>query len=293
MNENCDITLGLLGPDGTFTAEVGYNYVERRGLTPRIQWYKSIEDCFRAVEDSEVDRAVVPMLNSTADAGWVNQTLRGLRDNGIMIYDEQILPIRHHLAALPGVTLGEIEYIWSKDKAVQQCSRYLADLGKDREKELEVEYTSSTAAATTRIKEGGLRTHAAIVSQRAVDLYGLEVLARDIQDDPRNKTRFIVISKQDHDSTGDDKTTILFEFKEVEDAGLLDRILHEFSRRGISLRYIQSLPKNGSLDDFTFYCDINGHREGKYLKEAIEAVEKNVDLNYFKVLGSYPVYRKT
>jgi prephenate dehydratase len=293
MNENCDMMLGLLGPDGTFTAEAGYNYIERMRIAPRIKWCSSIEACFGAVEKCEAERAVVPILNSTTDAAWVNQTLKGLRENGIMIYDEQILPVRHHLAALPGAMPEDIEYISSKDKAVQQCGMHIAALEKKLGKKLEIEYVNSTAASAQRIRDENLKNHAAIVSQRAVDIYGLDILVRDMQDDKANKTRFIIISRYDHEPTGDDKTTVLWEFKDAEDSGLLNRILSEFSARGISLRYIQSLPKDGSLDNFTFYCDIRGHREGKCLKEAVEAVQRNPDIIYFKIMGSYPAYRKT
>ena len=184
------IRLALLGPDGTFTAEAGMDYIKRRGISAEIKWYRKIEDCFDAVEKQEADRAMVPILNSTTTAAWINETLKKLRDNHVMIYDEYILPIRHHLAALPGAATEGIRYVHSKDKAFQQCENSLSRLFKD----VDFIYENSTAAAAQTVKGLNARDRAAVAPFRAVELYGLEILEKDIQDDPRNKTRFIAVS---------------------------------------------------------------------------------------------------
>jgi prephenate dehydratase len=276
--------MGLLGPDGTFTTQIGYEYQKKQNIKPEIILYKTIEDCFDAVDKKEVEIAIVPILNSTSTAAWVNQTLGRLRNNGAMIYGEQVLKIRHNLAVVPGTKKENIRYIHSKDKALQQCTKYLSKY------DIELVNATSTAAAAQDILslEDSIY-RAAVVPQRAVDLYGLEILEKDIQDDPNNKTKFIVISNKDHKPTGNDKTTAMFEFKDVENASLLYNVLKEFAKRGISLGYIQSIPK-ASLDEFTFYMDIIGHRKDKEVDEALKAIEANKDLSFWRVLGSYPIF---
>ena len=185
--------IGLLGPDGTFTAEAGFRYCKKKNMKTEIIWYNSIEKCFDGVDKEEVERAVVPILNSTADASWVNETLKKLRNNGAVICDEQILDIRHNLLVLPRTKLEDIVYIHSKDKAIQQCKKYLSRyLSK-----AELVNENSTAYAAMKIKEIGEKSRAAIATLRAAELYGLKVLGRGIQDDQRNKTRFIVVGKKD------------------------------------------------------------------------------------------------
>ena len=281
-----NIQMGLLGPDGTFTSQAGYDYIKRRGIEPQVRWYDSIEQCFDGVDDNEVTHAIVPILNSTSRAAWVNETLEHLRNNSVVIYDEQILPIRHNLAAIPGTKLSQVRFVYSKDNALQQCAKHLAEIVSVAE----LKDMSSTAAAGEHIKKLGSPNYAAVVPMRAVELYGLEVLAQDIQDNPHNKTRFIVISKHDHEPTGKDKTTAIFEFKHVEDPGLLCDLLEELKKRNISLCYIQSIPKEGELTDFTFYVDIMAHRKDSDMAEALREIEKKDYLSYWRVLGSYPIF---
>jgi prephenate dehydratase len=282
------IRLGLLGPDGTFTAEAGINYSRRSGITPEIRWYNTIEDCFDGVESDDVDRSIVPMLNSTGRAAWVNETLKKLRESGALICDEEIIPITLNLAALPGTTLGDIRYFHSKDKALQQCSIFLSTL---TGVELVNEASTANAAANLR-NYPDYRQRAAVVPLRAAEMYGLSVLEKGIQDEKGNKTKFIVISKQDHEPTGNDKTTVIFEFKDVNRPCLLYHVIKEFAERGISLGYIQSIPKDSKLDEFTFYMDIIGHRKNRNIGEALTALERNADILYCRILGSYPVFKE-
>ena len=278
------LRIGLLGPDGTHTAEAGVNYCQERKSPLYVKWYDSIDGCFVGVENGHVAKAVVPILNSTRNASWVNETLKGLRDMDVKICDEYIASIRHHLAAFPGASLDNIKYVHSKDKAYRQCQKTVKRLCPDAQ----FRGASSTAAAAEELCISEAQDLAVIVTESAAQLYNLQILEEDIQDDPLNKTRFIVLSKQEHPPTGDDKTTLLFEFKEVEKPALLGTVLEEFSKRKVSLTYIQSIPKDGQLDNFTFYCELFGHLKDENIDGAITALEKNRDMDFFKVLGSYP-----
>jgi prephenate dehydratase len=282
--------LGMLGPLGTFTAQAGEIYCRREGLAKEYALYGKIEDCFDAVETGDVHHAIVPLLNSTSEAAWVNETLVGLRKNGLRIYDEVILPIRHNLLGVAGASLEDLKggncYVHSKNKALQQCGDNLS--------KLLGEYTgvseNSTAKAAEYIASLGQNNRMAIATEMAAGLYGLDILARGVEDVSGNKTRFVVINKEDHERTGYDKTSILFEFGDVGEPALLSGVLNSLTRRNLNLLYIQSLPKAGSLDEFTFYCDIEGHRSDGGLEEALGEMGSGPKMSYWKILGSYPRY---
>ena len=248
--------------------------------------YERITECFDAVDNGEVGLAVVPLLNSTTDAAWVNETLKKLRDNGARIYGEHITPIRHNVAALPGTTLADILYVHSKDKALQQCSM---TLGRLCPQACLVE-EKSTAAAAKKLVELQDKSRAVVVTARAAQLYGLELLYADVQDNPENKTKFVVIGKEDHTPTGKDKTTLIFEFHKVRRPRLVYNVIKELAERDINLTYLQSVPKDGKLDEFTFYCDVEGHRLDARVAQALTSIERNPALSYWKVLGSYPAW---
>ncbi len=284
-----NLKVGLLGPDGTFTAEAGFNYCVRKKIKPEVLWAEDILSCFKALEEEKAEIAIVPILNSTVEASWINTTLNKLRNCSSLIYGEYVLEIKHNLLASRGTNLECITQVCSKDKAIEQCKawlgRYLPHVT--------VCYENSTAAAARKVSEIGERTLAAIAPIRAAQLYGLEVLAEGIQDLKNNKTRFIVLGKEDHEVTGNDKTSLIFEFDDVKRYGLLNRVFREFSKRQISLGYIQSMPFNGALNQFTFYCDIEGHRKSPNVREALEVLDKDrkrLSISYMKILGSYPAH---
>lgn len=274
---------GLLGPKGTHTEEAGQEYCQRNESNYQIKLLKTIEDCFIALENMEVDKTIVPLLNSTRSASWVNETLQGLRDRKVKIYSEYVSIIKHHLAVLPGVNLRDVKKIYSKDKAYQQCVKNISSICKD----FHFVNFNSTADAAKKLLISKEKESAVITTKRAAKMYNLDILAENVHDDPLNKTKFIVLGRYYYHKTGNDKTTLLFEFKDVEEPGLLGDVLHHFSENKISLAYIQSIPK-GKLDDFTFYCEIFGHLEDKNVNLAIEKIKNNQNIDYFKVLGSYP-----
>jgi prephenate dehydratase len=278
------LAIGILGPDGTFSAEAGLEYCEKRELKTAVKWYDTIDKCFDGVDEGKVGIAIVPLLNSTSGAAWVNETLRKLRDNHARIYDEHVLLVRYHLAVSPGAGLGDISVVHSKDKALQQCNKTLTALLPGAS----LQEMNSTAAAACYVRDRAENYRAAVINRRAAELYSLEILRSDVQDEKENRTRFIVISKNDHEPTGNDKTTVMFEFRDVKRPSLLCEVLNELADRRISLSYIQSLPRDGKLDEFTFYCDLQGHRKEPLVAEALQAIGKNPHLRFWKVLGSYP-----
>ena len=141
-----------------------------------------------------------------------------------------------------------------------------------------------TAGSVKMIKEKQLLNAAAIASEKAADLYGMKIVARDIADNPANYTRFLVLSHQDSEPTGDDKTSIIFSAKHAP--GTLYHALGEFASRNINLTRIESRPTKTTAWQYNFYLDFEGHRTEKRCTEALDALEKYA--TFVKILGSYP-----
>ena len=269
--------VGYLGPAGTFTEDAARLYAP----DARLSSYATISAVGSAVRSGDVDEGMVPIENSLQ--GSVTDTLDGLiREDGLFIRRELVLPIVHCLVAKPHTLMAKVSVIYSHPQALGQCRRFL-------ERSLpqaEVGAALSTAAAVEQMRESTV-VAAAIATRRAAELYGAEVLAEGIQDNPNNVTRFVVLSRLDHLPTGRDKTSLCFSFAE-DRPGQLHRVMQEFARRDINLSKVESRPTGMGLGLYYFLVDLEGHRLDQPIKEALERVGEMTSL--MKVLGSYPRY---
>ena len=269
--------LAYLGPAGTFTEQAALAHDSAATLVP----YASIPAVAAAVDSGLADEGVVPIENSLE--GSVTFTLDLLiHESTLFIRNELVLPIRHSLLVKPRTKGEEIKVIYSHPQALAQCRSFLADCFPDAE----LVASLSTSAAVEEV----LKRHpggAAIANMRAAELYGVEVLASGIEDNPNNETRFVVLAQTDHPPTGRDKTSICFDF-DYDSPGILFSVLGEVSNRGINLAKIESRPTRQSLGRYIFLLDLEGHREDRIIKEALEAVRTQVSM--FKIFGSYPMH---
>jgi len=268
--------LAYLGPAGTFTEEAA----AKHDPTADLVAFNSEHAVAAAIAEDKADAGVIPIENSLD--GSVTGTLDVLiHDFDLKICGEVVLPIELCLIASIGTAQNDIEVIYSKPIALNQCRKFL-----------ERNYPSarhasamSTTAAVQRVLDEPRA--AAIGAARAAELYGAEIIARGIQDATHNKTRFVVLGESDNEATGCDKTSIAFAVSH-DRAGTLVDVLHEFSDRSINLTKIESRPSREELGIYIFLIDLEGHRTDPHVAEALAAVEAKS--SFYRVLGSYPRY---
>ena len=264
--------VAYLGPEGTFTQMAAR---EAFGLAARYQEAATIDGVFDAVSRGDAAYGVVPLENSTE--GAVSFTADALIETDLRICQELVTPIEHCL--LSGLeSLAAVGRVYSHPQALAQCRGWLAK----NVPAAQVVQTSSTAAAVLEAKSDD--KSAAIASRLAGELYGVAVLAREIQDQASNATRFVVLAKEDAPRTGDDKTSIVFGTKDEE--GALRRTLTIFEEHGLSLSRIESRPNKSEAWQYVFLADFAGHRTDPQVVTALRKIGKMS--SQLRILGSYP-----
>lgn len=236
-----------------------------------------LADVFAAVEDATADLGVVPVENSYA--GSVDRAYELLRERDVVPVGEVVVPVRHALLALPGVEADDVDRVLSHPQALAQCRQAIEGLG------AEAVAAHDTAGSARRVAEEGLRTAAAIASPLAGERYGLDVLARDLQSQPGNRTRFLVLDREPAPRTdGPHRTSLVLVTS--HDPGALHEALGPFARRGVNLMKLESRPTEASRWEYRFYLDLAGHHEDPDVAKALEEVRGMVPT--LEVLGSYP-----
>jgi prephenate dehydratase len=269
--------LAYLGPPGTFTEEAALRYDASARHLP----FQSLAAVATAVSSDMADEGVMGIENSLG--GSVIETLDILiHETQLLICHELVLPIDHYLLAPSGTETGDIKAILSHPQALAQCRRFLESCFPRAEL---IAALSTTSAVEEMMSREGT---AAISTLRAAEIYGAQILASKIQDNPENATRFVVLGAEDHPRTGDDKTSLAFAFAD-DRPGLLVSALQEFSSRNINLSKVESRPTKERLGEYIFLVDLLGHREDPQVTEALEQVRQKA--TFFKVFGSYPRFR--
>jgi prephenate dehydratase len=272
--------IAYLGPPGTFTEEALLKVYTTQDI--ELVPYQNISDILFAAHEKEVDEGIVPIENSIE--GSVNVTLDVLIFQvDLFINKEIVVNVDHNLLAKKGTNLGNIQAVYSIPHATAQCRQFL----KDNLNNVEYHATNSTAEAAKLVSNSDEQI-AAISTKLAARLYGLDVLATDIQDVKENTTRFVIVDHQEPDSTGFDKTSIVCFIYENRPGSLLE-ILQEFAGRNINLTKIESRPTKKALGDYCFLIDIEGHIKDQQVGEALQSLAKK--LRKIKILGSFPRWK--
>lgn len=261
------------GERGAYSESAVYAFF---GSSTDVKPCRDLREVFESVNKQETPFGVVPIENSLE--GSINQTYDLFLSYDLKVCGEEIVKIDHCLIANPNTILEEVEAIYSHPQALAQCRTFLERLRR------ELIPTYDTAGSVKMLKEKGLKNAAAVASERAAELYGMKILARDIADNPSNYTRFFILSKKDSSITGKDKTSIIFSAAHAP--GALFHALGEFAKRKINLTKIESRPTKQTPWEYNFYLDFEGHRSEKNCAEALKALENFA--SFIKILGSYP-----
>ncbi len=271
--------IGFLGPEGTFTEQALLGEADLAGeeLVPMA----TIGEVLAAADSGDIDLGFVGIENSIE--GTVNATIDALAfEHDLLIQREVELGIQLNLLAPPGVGLGDIRRVHTFPVAAAQCRSWMA-----RElPSVEVIASNSNAEAARLVGEENDGHSAAVAPSLAAKIYGLDVLATDIEDHPENQTRFVLVGRDGVPApTGHDKTTIVV-FQRTDRAGSLLAILQEFAARSINLTKLESRPTKKALGDYCFIIDVEGHLADELVADCLRDVRSKVaDI---KFLGSYP-----
>lgn len=271
--------VAFLGPAGTFTEQALHRVPElsRAELVP----CESMVDVLFAVHEGAAARGVVPIEN--AIEGTVNATIDTLAfDVDVLIQGELVEPVSLNVLALPGAELADMRSVTSIPVATAQCRGWLrAHLPAAGHLA-----ANSTAEAAAAVAKAGDPTVAAIGNARAAEVYGLDVLAADVEDHPENRTRFVVVGRDRvPGATGHDKTSILV-YQRADRPGSLLAILQEFAARSINLTLLLSRPTKTSLGDYCFLLELEGHIADEVVADCLRRLKATqADV---KFLGSYP-----
>jgi chorismate mutase/prephenate dehydratase len=270
------VAVAFQGEPGAYTEEAAIRFF---GKSTRGVPYETMDEVFEAVEVGEAPFALVPVENSLE--GSITRAYDLLLDSPLMVCGETELRISHCLIAMEGASLETIKYVYSHPQALGQSRNFLHHLN------AELIPASDTAGSVRMIKEQGRLDYAAVASAKAAEIYGMKIIAREIEDNPHNFTRFFVLSREDSPPTGNDKTSIVFSLKHKP--GALYDCLREFATRKINLTKLESRPTRHQPWEYNFYMDFSGHREEKEVGEALKALEEHAV--FVKILGSYPKAR--
>ncbi|MCX5496332.1 prephenate dehydratase [Kaistia dalseonensis] len=239
----------------------------------------TFEDCFQAMAKGEVDLAMIPIENSLA--GRVADIHNLLPDSGLQIIGEYFLPIRFQLMAPHGATLETIKTVESHVHALGQCRRIIREHG------YRPVVAGDTAGAARIIAEAGDITRAALAPRFAAELYGLDILAENVEDAAHNTTRFVILSREPKvtkSGNGPVITTFVFRVRNIPAA--LYKALGGFATNGINMTKLESYQLNGEFSATQFYADVEGHPDDVGLAHALE------ELAFFsaewRILGVYP-----
>lgn len=267
--------VAYLGPPGTYSQTAALNHF---GDSVQLVACATIDDAFADVSAGVADFAVVPVENSTE--GVVNNTQDCLIDTSLQIVGEEIVGIEHQLMASRETQQSGISRIASHRQSLAQCRQWLARNYPGVE---QLECASNSGAAQLASETVGT---AAIAGRTAAEIYGLSIVAANIQDQNHNSTRFLVMGKQAAAKSKKDKTSILV--YTANKPGALFRVLEPFERLQISLTKIDSRPSKKEAWEYVFFIDFEGHVED----DNVQALFAELDpcTENVKVLGSYPAF---
>ena len=269
------LTVAYLGPPGTFSEEAA---LKRFGSVVTTSACDSIDEVFRNVESGKAGYGVVPVENSTE--GAVGRSLDLLLQTPLKVCGEIALPIHQYLLAR-NVDLARIKKIYSHPQSFAQCHEWL---------NVNLPHLTGTARINAASNADAARlaaadeNAAAVAGKKAGEVFGLTICAENIEDDPNNTTRFLVIGAQEVAPSGKDKTSLVMSARNRP--GAIHELLAPLAEHGVSMSRLESRPSRVGLWEYVFFVDIEGHQQDTKIASALQELRNKAA--FLKVLGSYP-----
>lgn len=243
----------------------------------------TFERAFEAVTSGRAERAMLPIENSLA--GRVSDIHHLLPDAGLHIIAEHFLPVEHHLMTRPETKLEDVKIVRSHAMALGQCRQVIEELG------IQPEMSGDTAGAAKWLAEHGAAGDAVIASIRAAEIYGLNILRKNVEDAKHNTTRFLEMALEPQDAApGDGRIVTSFVFQVRNIPAALYKALGGFATNGVNMTKLESYQLDGSFSATMFYADAEGHPQERSMQLALE------ELSFFssslKILGVYKAARE-
>ncbi len=275
------------GVEGCYTHLAAQGRYAHRAGGALLAGCSTFREAAEAVRAREAHLALLPIENTTA--GSITQTYDLLAEGGLTITAEVVQHIRHCLLALPGTDIPSLTTVHSHPQALRQCERFFRE--HDHLSPIEA---FDTAGAARAIRDSGDRRRAAIASEAAARHYGLAILARDIQTQTGNYTRFVEVAPDASTAPADASAESTFKSSVIMELshqpGALARVLAAFSAHRVDLTKLESRPIVGEPWRYRFYLDVAGHHLSEPVGRALDAAR--ADCHVLRVLGSYPAARR-
>lgn len=272
-------TVAYLGPGGSYTEMAKDLFCQKYEIKVELQPISTIKRVLEFVDETPNTIGVLPIENSIE--GAVRETIDNLtrtKNTNIRILSEVVMPIQQCLLSRT-TEIYSISGVISHPQALAQCQNFIHN---ELPRNLNIIEVASTAEAARSLQDYNL-TYAAIGSKKTAEIYNLNILKENINDDPDNKTRFALIGDFETPKTKNDNTTLAFSTENKP--GALLGILQIFQNYGINLSYIDSRPSKTKFGEYTFFVDFDGHTTDAIIKKAIEEVMSQT--HYFRLIGSY------
>lgn len=273
------VRVAFQGADGSYSQIAAEQHFAPWQGQIETRGHDSFAAMLEAVRAGAAEYAMLPVENTTA--GSINDAYDLLAATTLAVVGEELLRVEHCLVALPGATIDGIRRVYSHPQALAQCTRFLGAL-----RDCHVESFIDTAMSVAKIKAEGDPSQAAVASERAAALHGLTVLARNLENQHGNFTRFMVVARQpfQFDLRIPCKTSLIFATR--HERGALVRCLNLLADRGLNLTKLESRPRPNTPWEYLFYVDFEGNLASEPVADAVD--QMRVHTSFLKVLGSYP-----
>ena len=275
--ETKKLKIGFQGVEGSFSEEALLNYFGREAMTSSFRFF---EDVFMAIDRGDVDYGILPVENSST--GSVNEVYDLLRKYGCHINGEIVLKVKQNLLGVKGASMEDIKEVYSHSQGFQQSAEFF----KEHPSWKLIPY-HNTALGAKLVSEAGDISRAAVASEKAAAIYGLDILKENLNFNSKNYTRFVIVGKDLELDESSDKISVVLTVRHK--AGSLCDVLRLFSQEGLNLLKIESRPIMDKSWEYFFHLDFEGNLQDPNVSRIMDQIRSRT--TYFKILGNYRRHR--